>query len=438
MRTRIGIRREDRNLWERRAPLIPAHVRELQGNHPLEIWVEPSAIRVFSDDDYRREGAVVTNDLSPCQVIIAVKEVPLSAIYADKTYLFFSHTAKGQPQNREMLRRLADRKCTLIDYERIIDDRGRRLVFFGRQAGQAGMVDTLWALGRKLRQEGFSTPLLHVEQTWRYPSLAEAKEAVSQAGREVAEKGLPSKLAPLLVGFSGYGHTSQGAQEIFDLLPFQEVEPENVDTLFRESNPANRQFYKIVFREEHMVEPGRKGKPFNLQEYYRQPHLYRSRFADYLPYLTALVNCIYWEPRFPRFVTFHDLKKLYLNNGQPRLRVIGDVSCDVGGSVECTVKCTDPDSPVYVYDLQQDRARDDLAGTGPVVLAVYNLPAEISLESSVFFSQVLKDFIPAVAQADFHRRFEDLELPPVLKRAVILQRGELSPDYAYLKGFLGR
>jgi alpha-aminoadipic semialdehyde synthase len=337
-----------------------------------------------------------------------------------------------------MLRRLADSKCTLIDYERIIDDRGRRLVFFGRQAGQAGMVDTLWALGRKLRQEGFSTPLLHVEQTWRYPSLAEAKEAVSQAGREVAEKGLPSKLAPLLVGFSGYGHTSQGAQEIFDLLPFQEVEPENVEALFGENNPANRQFYKIVFREEHMVEPGRKGKPFNLQEYYSQPHLYRSRFADYLPYLTALVNCIYWEPRFPRFVTFHDLKKLYLNNGQPRLRVIGDVSCDIGGSVECTVKCTDPDSPVYVYDLQQDRARDDLAGTGPVVLAVYNLPAEISLESSVFFSQVLKDFIPAVAQADFHRRFEDLELPPVLKRAVILHRGQLSPDYAYLKRYLGR
>ncbi|HEX9902411.1 MAG TPA: bifunctional lysine ketoglutarate reductase /saccharopine dehydrogenase family protein [Acidobacteriota bacterium] len=438
MKTRIGIRREDRNLWEKRAPLIPSHVRELQQNYPLEVWVQPSSIRIFSDDEYRREGATLTDDLSPCQVIVAVKEVPPSNILPEKTYLFFSHTTKGQPQNMAMLRRLADTRCTLIDYERIMDEKGRRLVFFGRQAGQAGMVDTLWALGRKLKKEGFDTPLLRLEQTWRYSSLAEAKEEVRKAGQEVGERGLVPTLAPLVVGFAGYGHTSQGAQEIFGLLPFQEVEPAGLEALLDDKNISGRCFYKVVFREEHMVEPGRKGKPFNLQEYYSQPHLYRSRFADYLPYLSVLVNCIYWEPRYPRFVTLQDLKKLYLANGRARLRVIGDVSCDVGGSVECTVKCTDPDTAVYVYDFKEDRARDDMEGMGPVVLAVYNLPAEISFESSMFFSQILKDFIPFVAQENFKSTFADLTLPPAIKQAVILHRGELSPDYSYLKDFIRR
>ncbi len=438
MKTRIGIRREDRNPWERRAPLIPSHVRELQQNYPLEVWVQPSATRVFSDDDYRREGAVIAQDLSPCQVIIGIKEIPSALILPEKAYLFFSHTAKGQAQNMGMLRQLEVKRCTLIDYEKITDEQGRRLVFFGRQAGQAGMADTLWALGQKLKKEGIDTPLSLLQQTWRYPSLAEAKEEIRKAGREILDRGLNPALVPLVVGFAGYGHTSLGAQEIFDLLPFREVEPAGLKALFKENNATGRCLYKVVFREEHMVEPGRKGKAFDLQEYYSRPHLYRSRFADYLPYLSVLVNCIYWEPKYPRFVTLHDLKELYLQNSRPRLRVIGDVSCDVGGSVECTVKSTDPDTPTYVYDIKENRARDNLEGTGPVVLAVYNLPAEISLESSIFFSQVLKEFIPHLSTISLNSKFQELPLPPAIKRAVILHRGKLTPDYSYLKNFLGR
>ncbi|MBN2198864.1 MAG: hypothetical protein JW747_03350, partial [Candidatus Aminicenantes bacterium] len=159
-------------------------------------------------------------------------------------------------------------------------------------------------------------------------------------------------------------------------------------------------------------------------------------FSRYLPYLTVLVNCIYWEPRYPRFVTIPDLKNLFLRNGQPRLRVIGDITCDVNGSVECTVKCMDPDSPVYVYDLQEDRAADGFLGTGPVILAVYNLPAEMPLESSTSFSRVLKDFLPSLAGGGFGGRFSECRLPEPLKRAVILHRGELTPAYARMKDYL--
>lgn len=434
----IGIRREDINPWERRTPLIPEHAGELQVRHALRITVQPSRTRIFSDDEYRRSKVLVSEDLSPCSVILAVKEIPAELLLPEKTYLFFSHTTKGQPHNLAMLKRLAELRCSLVDYEKIVDDGGRRLVFFGRQAGQAGMIDTLWALGRKLRQEGLNSPFNRLEQTWRYRTLDEARGEVAAAGREIREKGLDPTLAPLVVGFAGYGHSSRGAQDIFDILPFEELAPENIADFFEKKVFRFDRVYKVVFREEHMVEPGRKGKPFELQEYYLRPHLYRSRFALFLPYLTALVNCIYWEPKYPRFVTIPDLKRLWTQNGQPRLRVIGDVSCDVNGSVECTVKCTDPDSPVYVYDIIEDRAVEGFQGTGPVVLAVYNLPAEISLESSRYFSQVLKDFIPHLAGDAFGGTFAEGSLPEPLRRAVILHRGEFTPDYAYMREFLKR
>ncbi len=432
----IGIRREDRNPWERRTPLIPADIRELQSRHSLKVTVQSSRIRIFSDDEYRQVEARVSEDLNSCSVILAVKEIPTDLLLPDKIYLFFSHTAKGQVHNLGMLNRLIELRCSLIDYEKIVDDEGRRLVFFGRQAGQAGMIDTLWALGRKLRQEGLDTPLGRLEQTWRYRNLAQAEDEVRQAGQEIRERGLDPSLAPLVVGFAGYGHSSRGAQEIFDLMPFEQVAPEKLAEFFEKKEHGADRLYKVVFREEHMLEPGRKGKPFDLQEYYSRPHLYRSCFSCFLPYLTVLVNCIYWEPNYPRFVTIPDLKKLYSQNGQPRLRVIGDISCDVNGSVECTVKSTNPDSPVYVYDVHEDRAVEGFQGQGPVVLAVYNLPAEISLESSVYFSRVLKELVPALAGSVLGSNFSECRLPEPLRRALILHRGELTPDYAYLKDFL--
>jgi len=168
MKKHIGIRREDKNQWERRVPLIPTHVRELIQNHPLDISLQPSAIRVFPDSDYEREGAKVEEDLSSCSVIFAVKEIPLSFFEKGKVYVFFSHTTKGQPHNMPMLKRMIDQECTLIDYEKIIDDKGRRLLFFGKQAGQAGMIDTLWALGKRLLQKGRKTPFVGIQQAHRY------------------------------------------------------------------------------------------------------------------------------------------------------------------------------------------------------------------------------------------------------------------------------
>jgi len=433
----IGIRREDINPWEKRVPLIPSHIRELMRDHPLEFRLQPSARRVIPDEEYAREGAGIDEHLSSCAILFAIKEIPLHLFEKDKIYIFFSHTAKGQPHNMPMLKHMADLGCTLIDYEKMVDDKGRRVLFFGRQAGYAGMIDTLWTYGLALKNDGLQTPFAHMLQTIRYLNLVEAREAVQKVGREIRDKGLDRRIVPFVCGFAGYGHVSQGAQEIFNLLPFEEVAPRDLAVFVKDGNYSAHRVYKVIFKEEDMVKPKNPGARFELQDYYKSPEKYASRFEDYLPHLNILVNGIYWAPQYPRFVTKDVLKRLYAPGAQPRLRVIGDISCDVNGAVECTVKATDPDQPIYVYDPVQDRALDGAEGRGPVVMAVYNLPAEIPLESSVFFSQALKPYVPAIAAADYGGEFARCNLPDVVRKAVILYRGQLTADYSYLQKFIG-
>ena len=437
-RTIIGIRREDKNRWERRVPLIPADARELIRDHDIEIRLQPSSIRIFSDEDYRREGVIISEDLSGCSIILAVKEIPRAFFQDNKVYVFFSHTIKGQLQNMPMLERMMERRATLIDYEKIVDEQGRRLVFFGRQAGQAGMLDILWALGCRLRAEGIETPFVSARQTIDYASLVEGKEAIQKVGWEIHKQGLDSRLVPLVFGFAGYGRVSQGAQEIFDLLPFEEIAPGGLADLFSKQHYSDRKVYKTVFKEEHMVKPRDPRKSFDLQDYYDHPEGYVPVLEKYLPRLTVLVNAIYWSPLYPRFVTKAYLKSLFSGPENPRLRVIGDLSCDVNGGMECTMKCTNPSEPVFVYDVEKNEALGGVAGRGPVVMAIDNLPAEISLESSVFFSRILKPFVPALAAADFGADFDRLSLPSPLKKAVILHRGKLTPDYSYLHNFISQ
>jgi alpha-aminoadipic semialdehyde synthase len=436
MKTKIGIRREDINRWERRVPLIPSHARELVAKNPVEFTVQPSKIRVFTDDDYRLSGIPVSEDLSSCPIILALKEIPLDRLEQDKVYLFFSHTAKGQIHNMPMLKKMMDMGCSIIDYEKMVDAKGRRVLYFGNYAGHAGMVDTLWALGRRLAAEGVSNPFTTLHPAHHYANVVDAKEAVGRVAWAIARDGLPAHLDPLVVGFLGYGHVSQGAQEVFDILPTETVRPVDLTRLFERGSRSLRTVFKVVFKEEDMVEPLDPARPFDLQDYYQNPGCYRPVVDRLIPYLTVLVNGIYWTPQYPKFVTKPFLKSLYDRAEKPRLRVIGDITCDIDGSIESTVAATDSERPVYVYDPVQDKPIYGFEGTGPVVLAVYNLPAELPLEASTYFSGILKEYVPALTKADFGQSFAECGLPDVLRRAVILYRGELAPDYTYLARFV--
>ena len=433
MRQVIGIRREDKNRWERRAPLVPADLGRLIREQGLTFIVQPSPIRTYKDEQYADAGCELDQDLSRAGVIFAIKEIPLDLLEPEKAYVFFAHVIKGQEHNMPLLQRILDLDCTLIDYERIVDEKNRRLVFFGRQAGQAGMIETLYALDRRLRWEGFDSPFRGVKPAYAYPHLAHAKEVLREMGLSV-RAGLDPDLCPFVIGFAGYGNVSQGAQEVFDLFPHEEIAPADLAQL-RARKPVRDRFFKVVFKEEDLVLPAAAGENFALADYYENPERYRSRFADYLPQLTALVNCIYWTPRYPRLVTRATARRLW-SASERTLRVIGDISCDIGGSIEFTYKATEPDQASFVYDPIADTYKDGVEGRGIAVMAVDNLPCELPRDASDAFSATLARLAPSLAAADFSRPFAELGLPPELTRAVVAHRGALTPEYRYLEEFL--
>ncbi len=433
----IGIRREDKSEWERRVPVTPQDAAELK-RQGIQVLVQTSPIRAFTDDEFAREGIVVQEDLSPCPVIIGIKEIPVELLEPEKTYVFFAHVIKGQRHNMPMLRRMLELGCTLIDYERVVDEKNRRLIFFGWHAGVAGMINTLWALGQRLGWEDISNPFTTLRQTHTYHDLAAAKAGLRQVRARIEAEGLPEQVAPLIVGVAGYGNVSRGAQEVLDLLPVLEIAPEEVAAIAAGQDVSPHHLYKVVFKEWHMVEPAVPGLTFELQDYYEHPEKYRGIFEQYMPHLTVLVNAIFWSERYPRLVTKACLRDLFGGESAPRLKVIGDISCDVEGAIECTVQCTEPGDPVFVYDALSDTVLDGYEGPGVVVMAVDILPSELPREASVDFSRVLRPFIPAIAQCDFSLPFEECSLPATIKRAVIAYQGELTPEYRYIQEFLDR
>ena len=427
----IGIRREDKSRWERRVPLVPDDVRRLAAENEIRFRVQTSPIRVFKDEMYQQAGASVSDDLSDCPVIMGVKEIPPAKLEAGKTYVYFSHTIKGQTANMPALRRLLELGCNLIDYERIVDAQGRRLVFFGRYAGLAGMIDTLWAFGQRLQHEGIANPFARVMPAHRYDDLDHARRELAAVAEEIRTRGLPEAIRPLICGFAGYGQVSLGAQEIYDLLPVREIAPGQAASATADAHVC----YKVVYREEHMVARKDESAPFGLQEYYQHPEHYRPTFFAHVPHLTILVNCIYWEPKYPRLITNEQFRELYAGPS-PRLRVVGDITCDVDGSVGCTTRATAPDNPVYVYDPQTGQTHDGVAGHGPVVLAVDFLPTELPFDASNHFSHSLRAFIPGLDRADMSRPLAESGLPPELQRATIVHNGKLTDAYRHLEQYL--
>lgn len=428
----IGIRHEDKYLMERRAPLTPKHVARLIKMHQLDIIVQTSDKRVFGDDEYIAAGAKISKDLKKCQIILGVKEMPVSFFEEGKTYVFFSHVIKGQPYNMPMLKRMMELKCNLIDYEKVIDEQNKRLIFFGRYAGLAGMINSFWALGLRLKHLGYESKFLKMKQAHQYHSLEEAREDISAIGQLIAEQGIPENLMPFVIGFTGYGNVSQGAQEICGLLPCKEISPEKLLSLKSRKMLPNNIVYKVIFKEEHIAEPIDPHAEFDLQDYYQNPQNYRAAFEKYLPHLTMLVNCVYWDERYPKLITKGYLKKAY-TKGQPKLKVVGDISCDVGGSVECTVKATEIQDPIFVYNPFTDQITMGHEGEGILDMSVDILPAELPRDSSSGFGDVLVNFIKPVYDCDFYEPYLDLNLPRAIKKALILHNGELTPDYKYLE-----
>jgi alpha-aminoadipic semialdehyde synthase len=434
MNNRLGIRHEDKYVMERRVAIPPAHAKKLIENG-LEIFIESSPKRIFKDEEYKNAGAKVTKTLADCPVIFGVKEMPVSFFEKDKTYIFFSHVIKGQPYNMPMLIKMMEKKCNLIDYEKIADDTGRRLIFFGRFAGLAGMINSLWSVGERLRVQGLETPFTRIQQSHRYNSLKDAEKAVKEVGEIIRAEGLPEELTPFTIGFTGYGNVSKGAQHIADLLPTVEITPDDLLELKKRKRYSNKLVYKIVFKEEDLSATKDPDQKFELHDYYNHPEKYKNQFEQYVDHLTILMNCMYWDDRYPRLITKDFIEEVY-KHGEMKLKVIGDVTCDPDGSIEFTHKGTEIEDPVFVYDPVKREPAMGFKGDGILVMAVDILPSELPRESSESFGEALFNFVPAIVKADYSVDFKSLKLPNEIKRAMILHQGELTPDYKYIEEYL--
>ncbi|MGA6924481.1 MAG: bifunctional lysine ketoglutarate reductase /saccharopine dehydrogenase family protein [Desulfosarcina sp.] len=433
---RLLIRAEDKNRWERRTPIVPADLAEIIHRTGARAFLEKSDKRVFTEAQYTAVGAAGCTGMADGEIILGVKEIPVEKILDRKTYLFFSHTIKGQADNMPLLKRIIDGRSTLIDYERITDAQGRRLVYFGPFAGDAGAIDILSLMGEHWADRGIDTPLAAVRRAHQYDSVDDARRHLAEIGREIRRRGFPADLSPFTVAILGYGNVSKGAQQIFDCLPTARIPTDRINAFVAQGGGDSHTVYLTVFKESDLVQPAKTGAAFDLQEYYQHPERYRSRFGDFLPSFTLLVNAVYWERRYPRFVTWDGLKRLADSAPARKLSGIADISCDTNGSIECNVKSTTSDMPAYRVDPATGKTEDGHLGEGIVLLAVDNLPCELPRDASSFFSNQLKPFIPALLKADFDTTLDASGLPPEIQRAVIVTNGRLTRHYDYLERHL--
>ncbi|KAK4370156.1 hypothetical protein RND71_009631 [Anisodus tanguticus] len=436
----VGILSEATNKWERRAPLTPSHcARLLHGGRGKtgvsRIIVQPSTKRVHHDALYEDVGCEISEDLSQCGLILGIKQPKLEMILPDRAYAFFSHTHKAQKENMPLLDKILAERASLFDYELIVEDTGKRLLAFGTFAGRAGMIDFLRGLGLWYLNHGYSTPFLSLGSSYMYSSLAAAKAAVISVGEEIATMGLPSGICPLVFVFTGSGNVCRGAQEIFKLLPHTFVDPTKLSELHdtardltQSKHPSKRifQVYGCVTTCQDMVEHLNPSKSFKKADYYAHPEQYKPAFHEKIaPYASVIVNCMYWERRFPRLLTTKQIQDL-IRNGCPLVGIC-DITCDVGGSIEFINQTTSIDSPFFRYEPSNDSYHYDLEGKGVMCSAVDILPTEFAKEASQHFGDILSHFTGSLAS------FRNLEeLPAHLKRACIAHYGGLTQLYEYI------
>jgi len=436
----IGMRIEDKSLEERRAPLTPENISTLVNDEGFKVKVQPSKSRVFPDSAYEAAGAEVNDDLSNCDIIIGIKEVPVHRLIPKKPHVFFSHTIKGQEYNMGLLQEILDKEITLIDYEKVTDEKGMRIIAFSYQAGQAGMLNTIWSLGQRYKEQGINTPLAKLKQASKYENgLDEAKIDFKVVAEEIKSNGLPKEITPLVIAITGGpGRVSAGAQDVLDVMDPVEISPEELLNGDLVKNFHSNRIYKVVLDVPDFIKPINDSDSFEFMDYVNHPEKYRSTFNTYIPFISALVNGIYWEEKYPRLLTKETVRKLYLDGNKPKLTVVGDVTCDPLGSIECNLKPTYPDNPVYVYKPETDSLEYGFSGDGLQMMPVDILPTEIPQVSSKSFGEMLMPFVSALASADYSQSFSDLDIPAEFKRAVIAHHGKLTPDFQYIQEFLKR
>ncbi len=386
----------------------------------VPVWIEPSAKRIFSDQAYLTAGAQTLVSANQADVVLGIKEPEIDKIQPGQVHVAFSHTIKGQAYNMDLLQRFIDQGATLIDYEPMKDEDGQRIIAFGRYAGIAGAAETLSVAGQKLGSKGVATKLSGLGRTYEYGTVAKLKAAVEALGAGPDED--------LRVAVVGTGKVGRGSAEVCRWLGLPRIEAEQLASA--EAAPG---FWHCVLGTEDIV-AAMNGGAYNKCEYREfGVERYRSVFVErYLGKFNILLQTPYWEEKYPRQLSFEDLSE----HRDKLPLAIGDISCDIEGSLACTLRETTIDEPAFTFIPGERRARPGISWDGPTVMAIDHLPCELSEDASFDFSDVLVELMPSIVRMELNKSLEKSGLSPVLQRAAIVYRGELTPSFAHLERFL--
>ena len=398
---KIALIKERKNPPDRRVVLTPAQAKELMEQYPgLEIVVESSDNRAYSDDEYREAGIKVVNDVSDADVLLGVKEVPVDALIPNKKYFFFSHTIKKQPYNRDLLRAILDKNITLYDHETIVDKNGMRLVAFGYYAGVVGAYNTIRTYGKK-------TGLFDIPKAIELKDKAELVKTL---------KKVKKLLPPVKIVLTGKGRVGMGAKEMLDAMGIKEVSPEAFlkDTF---DEPVYTQI-DVDWYNKH-----KEGKPFDFQEFFTHPERFEGDFEKFTKVADIYIAGHYYGEGAPYILT-----REHLLAPDNKIKIVGDISCDLNGPVATTIKASTIDNPIYGYDPVTGQETDYKNENAIACMTVDNLPNEIARDASEGFGENFKKYIiPAFFNGD---------KDGILERAKVTENGHLTERFKYLQDYV--
>ena len=396
---KFAIIKERKNPPDRRAVFSPKELLKAKKQFPEAIFkIEPSKIRVFSDKAYANKGFEVTDDVSDCDVMIGVKEVPVDALIPNKKYFFFSHTIKKQPYNRKLLRAILDKNIELFDHETIVNAQGFRLIGFGRYAGIVGTYNGFRAWGLKYNR-------------WNLPK---ANTLHDQA--ELIEKLNTIQLPNIKILLTGGGKVANGAQEMLDGMHVKQVSVEDY---------LSKTYDEAVYCKIDVLDYNKRkdGKVIDMFDFFDHPEDYVSDFKRFTKVTDYFIAGHFYGNGAPIFYSKEDVKSSDFN-----IKVIADISCDIDGPIATTLRASTIEDPCYGYDPQTGKEVDYKDEKAIVVMAVDNLPCELPKDASEGFGDMfLEHVIPAFFNGD---------KDGVLSRAKITENGRLTPHFAYLQAYV--
>lgn len=396
---KFGIIKERKNPPDRRVVFSPSELVNFKNKFPqAEIVVESSDIRVFKDEEYVEKGFSVVDDLTSCDVLIGVKEVPIDALIPNKKYFFFSHTIKKQPYNRKLLKAVLEKNITLFDHETLVDKTNHRLIGFGRYAGIVGAYNGLRGFG--IKYELFQMP--------KAETLPNQKALIDQLKKNI--------LPTIKVVLTGHGKVAMGAKEMLDAMKMKQVSVEDYLT---------KTFAQSVYCQIDVEDYNSKidGSDFNKKEFYSNPELFQSNFERFSQVSDIFIAGHFYGNGAPVI-----LSKEMLASPKCKIKVVADISCDIDGPIACTLQPSTIAEPLYGYLPSEHVVVDLFHPAAITVMAVDNLPCELPRDASEGFGKVFLDqIIPA---------FYNNDTDGILYRAKITENGQLTPKFAYLQDYV--